>query len=44
MKSYEAFVICKNGQNLKMLIKIIREKIIVANIILAFLDHMKFFS
>ena len=38
---HEAFVICKNGKNLKMLIEIIREKLVVANIILAFLDHLK---
>ena len=34
-------MICKNGQNLKILVEIIRQKFIVSSFILAFLDHLK---
>ena len=44
---WQAFIIYKNGENLKMLREIFCQKLIVSNIILAFLDHLKpkiFFS
>ena len=36
-----AFIVYKNGENLKMLIELFCQKIIVSNVILAFLDHLK---
>ena len=37
----QAFIVYKNGENLKILIKIFRQKLIVCNVSLAFLDHLK---
>ena len=37
----QAFIVYKNGGNLKMLIEIFCQKLIVSNVILAFLDHLK---
>ena len=38
---WQAFIVYKNGENLKMLIEIFYQKLIVSNLILAFLDHLK---
>ena len=38
---WQAFIAYKNGENLKMLIDIFCQKLIVYNVILAFLDHLK---
>ena len=38
---WQAFIVYKNGENLKMLIEIFCQKSIVSNVILAFLDHLK---
>ena len=38
---WQAFIVYKNGENLKILIEIFRQKYIVSNVILAFLDHLK---
>ena len=38
---WQAFVLNKNGENLKMLIEIFCQKLIVSNVILAFLDILK---
>ena len=38
---WQAFMVYNNGENLKMLIEIINQKIIVSSVILAFLDHLK---
>ena len=38
---WQAFTVYKNGENLKMLIEIFCQKVIVSNVILAFLDHLK---
>ena len=38
---WQAFTVYVNGENLKMLIEIFRQKLIVSSIILAFLDHLK---
>ena len=38
---WQAFIAYKNGANLKMLLEIFCQKPIVANVILAFLDHLK---
>ena len=38
---WQAFIVYKNGENLKMLIEIFCQKHIVSNVILAFLDHLK---
>ena len=38
---WQAFIVYKNGENLKKLIEIFRQKLIVSNVILAFLDHLK---
>ena len=35
------FIVYKNGENLKMQIEIFRQVLIVSDIILAFLDHLK---
>ena len=37
----QAFIICKDGENLKILMEIFLQKHIVSTIILAFLDHLK---
>ena len=37
----QAFIVYNNGENLKILIEIFRQKLIVSNIILAFIDHLK---
>ena len=37
----QAFVLYKNVENLKVLIKIFRQKLLVSSVILAFLDHLK---
>ena len=38
---WQAITVHKNGENLKMLIEIFCPKLIVSNVILAFLDHLK---
>ena len=38
---WQAFIIYKNGENLKILKEIFRQKFIISNLILAFLDHPK---
>ena len=38
---WQAFIVYKNGENLKMLTEIFCQKLIVSNVILAFLDHLK---
>ena len=38
---WQAFIVYKNGENLKMLIEIFCQKLVVSNVILAFLDHLK---
>ena len=37
----QAFIVYKKGENLKMLIEIFCQKVIVSDVILAFLDHLK---
>ena len=37
----QAFIIYKNGENLKILIEIFVQEVIASNVILAFLDHLK---
>ena len=37
----QAFIVYKTKENLKILIKIFRQKLIVSNVILAFLDDLK---
>ena len=38
---WQAFIVYKNGENLKILIEIFGQKLIASNVILAFLDHLK---
>ena len=38
---WQAFIVHKNRENLKMLIEIFCPKLLVSNVILAFLDHLK---
>ena len=38
---WQAFIVHKNGEKLKVLIDIFLEKLTVSNAILAFLDHLK---
>ena len=38
---HQTFIICKNGRNLKTLIEIIHQELIVSNVILAFLNYLK---
>ena len=38
---WQAFSVYKNEQNLKILKEIFRQKLIVSNVILAFLNHLK---
>ena len=38
---WQAFIVYKNIENLKMLIEIFCQKLIVSNVVLAFLDHLK---
>ena len=38
---WQAFIAYKTGENLKTLIEIFCQKLIVSNVILAFLDHLK---
>ena len=38
---WQAFIVYENGQNLKTPIEIFRQKLMVSNIILALLDHLK---
>ena len=38
---WQAFIVYKNGENLKMLIEVFCQKLIASNVILAFLDHLK---
>ena len=38
---WQAFIVYKNGENLKILIEIFCQKLIVSNVILAFLNHLK---
>ena len=37
---WQAFIVYKNGENLKMLIEIFCQKLIVSNVIVAILDHL----
>ena len=37
----QTFIVYKNGENLKILIEIFCQKLVVSNVILAFLDHLK---
>ena len=37
----QAFILYKNGENLKTLIEMFRQKLIVSIVILAFLDYLK---
>ena len=37
----KAFIECKNGENLKMLIEIFCRKLVVSHVILIFLDHLE---
>ena len=37
----QSFSVYKDGENLKMLIEMFRQKLVVSNVILAFLDHLK---
>ena len=38
---WQAFIVHKNGENLKMLIETFWQKVIFSKVILAFLDHLK---
>ena len=38
---WQAFIVYENGKKLKILIEILRLKLIVSNVILAFSDHLK---
>ena len=38
---WQAFIVYKNEKNLKILKEIFRQKLIVAKVILAFLNHLK---
>ena len=38
---WQASIVYKNGENLKMLIEILCQKLIISNVTLAFLDHLK---
>ena len=38
---WQTFIENKNGENLKTLIEIFCQKLIVSNVILTFLDHLK---
>ena len=38
---WQAFTVYINGENLKMLIEIFSQKLIVSNVHLVFLDHLK---
>ena len=38
---WQAFIVYKNEENLKMLVEIFCRKLIVSNVLLAFLDHLK---
>ena len=38
---HQAFIICKNGENLKILMEIFCENFNNCNVVLAFLDHLK---
>ena len=40
---WQTFSVYKNGENLKILIEIFRQKLIVSNVIFAFLDLVIFF-
>ena len=37
----QAFIVYKNGEILKILVEIFCQKLLVSNVILAFLDHLK---
>ena len=37
----EPFIVYKDGENLKILTEMFRQKFIVSNVILAFLDHLR---
>ena len=39
---YIIYIICNNGENLKVLTEIFRQKLIISNVILAYLDHLQF--
>ena len=38
---WQAFIVYKNGENLKILTEIFCQKLTDSNVILAFLDHLK---
>ena len=38
---WQAFIVYKNGENLKMMIEMFNQKLMVSNIIWAFIDHLK---
>ena len=38
---WQAFMVYKNGENLKILIEMFRQKRLVSDVILTFLDHLK---
>ena len=38
---WQAFMVYKNGENLKILIEMFRQKRFVSDVILTFLDHLK---
>ena len=37
---WQALIVCKYGENLKMLVEIFCQQLIVSKVILAFLDHL----
>ena len=37
----QAFITCKNRENVKIRMQIFRQKLVDSNVILAFLDHLK---
>ena len=37
----QAVIVYKNGENLKILVEIFHQKLIVSKVVLAFLDHLK---
>ena len=38
---WQAFIAYKNGENLRIMIKVFRQKLIVSNVNLVVLDHLK---
>ena len=37
----QAFIVYKNGENLKILVEIFCQKLLVSNVTLVFVDHLK---